>query len=55
MTEAKVSALISLIFLIQKEQQPPMDLEFHQWEAEIVATVLLPQRENLSKNEVNPE
>lgn len=51
MTEAKVSALI----LIQKEQQPPMDLEFHQWEAEIAAIVLLRQRENLSINEVNPE
>lgn len=52
MTEAKVSALI---FLIQKEQQPPVDLEFHQWEVEIAAIILLPQRENLSKNEVNPE
>lgn len=52
MTEAKVSALI---LLIQKEQQPPMDLEFHRREAEIAASILLPQRENLSKNEVNPE
>ena len=52
MTEAKVSALI---LLIQKEQQPPMDLEFHRQEAEIAASILLPQRENLSKNKVNPE
>ena len=52
MIEAEVSALI---LLIQKEQQPPIDLQFHQWEAEIAATILLPQRENLSKNEANPE
>lgn len=32
-----------------------MDLELHQREAEIAASILLPQRENLSKNEVNPE
>ena len=32
-----------------------MDLEFHQREAEIAASILLPQSETLSKNEVNPE
>lgn len=56
MIEAKVISTIPVNLIeLQKEQEHTMDSEFLWCETEIAATILTPQRENLSESEAKTE